>query len=217
MDLFSTDLRIWLSFGISGAWGGGWTPNPPRYATETNVSYVDDLKLAEICSCSGPHCRKLWYFKKKCSLSSSCSLRQMTLFSMWWLKNRCGHVGSEHLSYLDITGNTYLTNLSAGQKISTLWNPNVYYHVHKSLKLVCPDPDELFLLSVASFILKSAHVQGTMYHIIQLAGWKRCQTIFTVKQSRWGVLQRTVFINKIRMLQRTVFINKIRLLQRTML
>jgi hypothetical protein len=38
-------------------------------------------------------------------------------------------------------------------------------------------------------------------------------TALVLHYVQWGMQQRTVFINKIRMLQRTAFINKIRMLQ----
>jgi len=63
------------------------------------------------------------------------------------------------------------------------------------------------------------HKQLNRKNIIQNKKYK-CQNntkLIYITYIQWGMLQRTVFINKIRMLQRTVFINKIRMLQRNSL
>ena len=66
---------------------------------------------------------------------------------------------------------------------------------------------ESYRTSKMSAILLSQCVE--IRHIFSFA-----LIILRENEIHWSMLQRTVFVNKIRMLQRTVFINKIRMLQR---
>jgi hypothetical protein len=69
--------------------------------------------------------------------------------------------------------------------------------------------------SYAASELNSSWV-SRYYHCVCLQTAACCHRLHsTLFRVRWDVLQRTVFINKIKMPQRTVFINKIRMLQRT--